>query len=69
MASEWVRMVCAGLPLAPLISRWTRAQWSAGLPRILQHSRESSLLPTFPPVDIDGLNDGRAKRRPYDLAI
>jgi hypothetical protein len=50
-AARWLqnrfRMVCAGLPLAPLISRWTRALWSAGLPRILQHSRESSLLPTI----------------------
>src|SRR6476646_7897704 len=50
------RMVCAGLPLAPLISRWARALWSAGPPAHTFNTLARGVYSLqFPPVDIDGL--------------
>src|SRR6476660_6286342 len=50
------RMVCAGLPVAPLISRWARALWSAGPPAHTFNTLARGVYSLqFPPVDIDGL--------------
>jgi hypothetical protein len=59
-AARWLqngfRMVCAGLPLAPLISRWARALWSAGPPAHTFNTLARGVYSLqFPPVDIDGL--------------
>src|SRR6476661_2325559 len=59
-AARWsqngFRMVCAGLPLAPLISRWARALWSAGPPAHTFNTLARGVYSLqFPPVDIDGL--------------
>lgn len=59
-AARWLqngfRMVCAGLPLAPLISRWARALWSAGPPAHNFNTLARGVYSLqFPPVDIDGL--------------
>jgi len=73
-AARWSQnrfgMVCAGLPLAPLISRWARALWSAGPPAHTFNTLARGVYSLqFPPVDIDGLMCADANNTQTPLAI